>query len=264
MPDIAAKALKELAPREIHIVSPHKPTHIIHRAHHMLESMVTVVNANVAPFFVGPAGSGKTKLARQCAIALDLPFYMAARVDSKSELVGYKDGYGKYHSTSFRNAYEHGGIYLLDEVTAGDPSVLTAFNAAASNDPGETYDFPDTAVPRHDDFRPIAADNTWGTGADRLYVGRNQLDASTIDRFAFFEIGYDENLEREIANHDEWVDRVQQVRRAVQRETLRVIISPRASIMGAKMLKAGVPQHLVETAVLFKGMDKASRARVER
>jgi hypothetical protein len=52
-------------------------------------------------------------------------------------------------------------------------------------------------IKRHKTFRLVLAANTWGTGATRQYVGRNQLDASTLDRFclATIFVTYDESLE---------------------------------------------------------------------
>jgi cobaltochelatase CobS len=37
--------------------------------------------------------------------------------------------------------------------------------------------------------------NTFGTGADRQYVGRNQLDESTLDRFRIGQIERDYDSE---------------------------------------------------------------------
>jgi cobaltochelatase CobS len=40
----------------------------------------------------------------------------------------------------------------------------------------------------------VATANTFGTGADRVYVGSLQIDGATLDRFAFLEWPYDEGL----------------------------------------------------------------------
>jgi cobaltochelatase CobS len=85
----------------------------------------------------------------------------------------------------------------------------------------------------------IAAGNTFGRGASREYVGRQQLDAATLDRFTVFEVDYDEALELAIAGNDDWTRYVQKVRKAVEREKVRAIVSPRASISGAKLLAVG-------------------------
>ena len=162
--------------------------------------------------------------------------------------------------TQFREAYEHGGVFLFDEVDASDPDALTAFNAALANGMG---DFPDGMVKRHKDFIAIAAGNTFGRGADRQYVGRNQLDAATLDRFQTFEVDYDEDLERQLAGNDDWTDYVQKVRRAIDTEKVRHIVSPRPSIAGAKLLAAGMERSKVEEACVWKGMDEQQRNRVK-
>lgn len=260
MPDIAKKALQEIAPRELHITTPSKEVRVIPRAHKMLETVVQALQAGVYPFLVGPAGSGKTTLAKQCATALDLPFGMIARASHKTDLFGYKGLDGVYHDTVFRRIYEKGGVMLFDEISCGEADVTTLLNAPMANG---FVDFPDGMVEQSPDCYFIWADNTYGRGGDRTYVGRNEMDGSTLDRVVTYEIGYDEALEDELAQHPEWVARVRQVRKAVEQENLRYIVSPRASMFGAKLLRVGQPWKQVEESVIFKGMDKAGRARVE-
>jgi cobaltochelatase CobS len=109
----------------------------------MLEPVLKAVTAGVTPMLVGPAGSGKTTLARQIAEALNRPFYMAARVTSEYKLTGFIDAAGKAVQTDFRRAYEKGGVFLFDEIDASDADALTAFNAPLAND---VADFPDGQV----------------------------------------------------------------------------------------------------------------------
>ena len=231
----------------------------VDRAHRMLEPVLTTVVAGATPMLVGPAGSGKTTLAEQVAKLMKLNFYMEARVTSEYKLIGFLDATGKVARTQFREAYEKGGVFLFDEMDASDADALTAFNAALSNG---LCAFPDKLVKRHEDFHAIAACNTFGRGADRQYVGRNQLDAATLDRFVVLEVDYDEQLELEISGDADWCRRVQKVRHAVTVEKVRHVVSPRASIMGARMLAAGMDREAVEEACIWKGQDAASRARV--
>jgi energy-coupling factor transporter ATP-binding protein EcfA2 len=232
----------------------------IDKSHKMLTTLLTAVMAGASPMLVGPAGSGKTTLAEQIAKVLKREFYMEARVTSEFKLVGFVDAAGHVVRTQFREAYEKGGVFLFDEVDASDADAMTAFNAALAN--GRCA-FPDKLVPRHKDFVAIAAGNTFGRGADRQYVGRNQLDAATLDRFQVFEVDYDEQLEMEIAGDANWTRHVQKVRAAVATEKVRHIVSPRASIMGARMLAAGMERKAVEEACVWKGLDEGNRARVE-
>jgi len=119
-------------------------------------------------------------------------------------------------------------------------------------------DFPDKKVERHKDFYCIAAANTYGSGADREYIGRNQLDAASLDRFVFFDWNIDEDLERELANNDTWVNYVQKVRKTAKKLGIRFVISPRASFNGATLLEARIDRKEVEKNVLWKGLDQAT------
>jgi cytidylate kinase len=259
VPQLVAENMAELS-RTVEITVPKMPKVKVSTAHKMLPTVLQAIVAGASPFLVGPAGSGKTTLGEQIAKALGRKFYMAARVTSEYKLTGFIDANGKLVRTAFREWYEHGGVFLFDEVDSSDADALTAFNAALSNGYAE---FPDGLVQRHKDAVALAAGNTFGRGADRQYVGRQQLDAATLDRFVILEVDYDDQLELEIAGDAEWVRRVQKVRRAVEAEKVRHIVSPRASIMGARMLAAGMDSALVEEACIWKGMDTSNRTRVE-
>lgn len=258
VPELVADNLAKLS-RVAEIKVGDMPKVEMETAHNALPDIVMAVVAGTFPFLVGPAGSGKTTLAEQVAKVLNRPFYMESRVTSEFKLLGFIDAAGNVVRTAFREAYEHGGGFLLDEVDASDPDALTAFNSAFANG---RCPFPDGVVEMHPDFFAIAAGNTFGRGADRQYVGRNQLDAATLDRFTVFEVDYDEMLELELSGDPEWARHVQAIRRAVELEKVRHVVSPRASIQGAKLLKAGMDRAKVEEAVIWKGLDGAQRSRV--
>lgn len=257
VPSMVADLLASARPMAITVGT--MPTVTVDTAHKCLEDVLLMVVAGTSPFLVGPAGSGKTTLAEQIAKVLQRPFYMASRVSSEYKLTGFVDANGKCVRTAFREAYEHGGVFLFDEVDASDADALTAFNAALA---GKLADFPDGVVARHPDFVAIAAGNTFGRGADRQYVGRNQLDAATLDRFQVYEVDYDEQLEIKLAGNEEWTKYVQRVRHAIDAEKVRHVVSPRASIAGAKLLAAGMARAKVEEACIWKGLDTTNRQRV--
>lgn len=229
-------------------------------SHIMLPTIVQALVSGASPFLVGPAGSGKTTLAEQCAKALTVKFYCEARVTSEFKLMGYMDANGKYVRTSFREAYENGGMFLFDEVDASEADAMTGFNSALSNG---YCSFPDGMVHRHKNFYAIAAGNTYGRGADRQYVGRTQLDAATLDRFQIFEVDYDEALEHTLAGDLGWSTYVQAVRKAVAAQQVRHLVTPRASIVGARMLASGMDRQVVENATIWKGLAGDVRQRIE-
>lgn len=223
--------------------------------HFQFEKLSKYVQTKNNIFLVGSAGSGKTTAARNIAKALNIKFYFTGAINSEYKLTGFIDAQGRIVNTEFRKAYEHGGLFLFDEIDASFPQAILAFNAALAND---FMDFPDKKVPKHRNFYCIAAANTFGTGADRQYVGRNQLDAATLDRFITFNWEIDETLEHELANNYEWVNYVQKARKAASKIGERHIISPRASMQGADLLRIGIDRKEVEKDVVWKGLD-ASR-----
>jgi hypothetical protein len=230
--------------------------------HKQFPELLQCLADGVHVMLVGPAGSGKTSAVHQAAEALGKPFYLQGAVSGAHELLGYCDAQGRYQSTPFRAAFECSSVACLDELDGGDAAGLLVANAALAN---SAMAFPDNTLPvkRHEGFVCVATANTFGTGADRLYVGRNQLDAATLDRFWFMNWGYDEKLERIIAGNDSWVDRVQALRRGADKEKARVVISPRASIIGAKRLASGATRDQCEQALIWKGIDPALRSRIE-
>ena len=230
------------------------------RRHPIFERVLRYVGMRENVWLVGPAGSGKTHLGSQVAEALNLPFYFIGAFDQEHKLLGFEDAHGKVRLTDFFKAYTEGGVFLLDEVDGCAPEALLTINAALA---GDMASFPNGVFKRHPNFVCIAAANTHGTGADRQYVGRMQQDGSTLDRFSFFEMGYDEALERDLAGNDEWVAHVQKIRAAIVRLKVRHIVSMRASIKGAKALAAGDTWEEAEQAVIWKGqLDSAEIVKI--
>jgi MoxR-like ATPase len=220
--------------------------------------VLTALSVRENVYLVGGAGSGKTTLAKQAADALGLPFYSTGAVGMAYQLQGFINAEGDYMATDLYRAYTEGGVFLFDEIDGSSANAILAFNAIAANDFAA---FPNGTVKRHDDFVIIAAANTYGNGANRDYIGRAPLDGSSLDRFGFIAMDYDEKLELAISLNDIWTRWVQQCRKVANEHRMQVIISPRASIKGGKMLSAGMSVDKVADMYIFKGMTQADRAR---
>ena len=184
--------------------------------------------ANRQPVYLyGPAGTGKNVLAEQVAKALGLPFYYAGSLQFKTDLEGFVNAAGEYVETDFYRAFTEGGVFLLDEVDATAAEVLVAFGACLAN---RYYNFPKHGkLEAHSDFVVFASGNTAGRGATETYNGRFQLDASTLDRFAFIPMDYDRRIELANAGGDEiLVDFAHELRAVIGQCGLTYTVSPRA------------------------------------
>ncbi len=212
--------------------------------HNMFAKVLSTISRGNHLYLVGPAGTGKSTIAENASQALGLGFSSKSCSSQSTEasLLGYMSATGSYVGTSFRTAYETGQVFLLDEVDNGNPNILTVLNSALSN---SFMSFPDGMVSRHKNFVLVATANTFGNGATAEYVGRNALDKAFLDRFVSLNIDYDADIEQamldsvkgldgNIGTH--WLQVVRKARANVSNYGLKVVVSPRATLAGAKLL----------------------------
>lgn len=174
--------------------------------------LLKLAKCGIPALLVGPAGCGKTTAVKMLAQALGRPFHrisIAAGTD-EGQLQGWLHPVGDnmrfdYVASVVSHSYEHGGVVLIDDVDLGDPNALGILNAALDNG---GWHIPlrhrNPVFTRHEEFYLCMAANTWGHGADRQYVGANQLDERTLSRVRSGQIrcDYDPVLETDLyGNH---------------------------------------------------------------
>jgi MoxR-like ATPase len=174
--------------------------------------MCELASARIPIMLVGPAGCGKTFLAEKLAEALGLEYSDVSCSEGMSESIFNgrllpigKGGQFEHVASPFMQRYEKGGVMLMDEMDAADSNLLTYANKAIANG-GYTADarYTNPVVKKHKNFVIVAAANTFGNGADAMYVGRNQLDAATLDRFkiGMITMDYSRDVEASIASEE--------------------------------------------------------------
>lgn len=201
--------------------------------HEQLKRLIEAGMRNI--WMVGPAGCGKSTMARMTAKELNLPYLCISCGigTSATEFLGYK--YPTRESTKFVEYYAKPSIILIDEMTALDPAVGQVLNAALANDEIETTT---GLVSRNPECIIIATSNTFGSGASRQYVANNQLDASTIDRFIGGIIEVDYSVDYESQYDVDVVNYVWKLRECIKACNIRRIASTRMIQSGTRMKKA--------------------------
>ena len=193
---------------------------------------------------------GKTWMCGQLAEAMGLRFghISGSTGVTESQLLGravpnITTGKDVYCISPFIDFVEEGGLWLHDEFDAFDPNVQVSLNAGLSD--GGKFSVPNRmdnpTATRHKDFVCILACNTFGDGPDRMYVGRNPMDATTKDRFVVIEMKYDRELERElvtaILGSADFAERMWRIRDNVQEARMERVVSTRMIERAATILK---------------------------
>ena len=253
-----------LTPEPVHVTvtAPSGKVTVSGEQHHLFPDLLDLLSEGELVFLTGGPGSGKTTAVEEAAKALELPFYslsLSAQTGTHA-LLGYQDAHGRFVSTDFRRAFEDGGVFCLDEVDNGNPNVLAVLNTALANG---HCSFADGMVARHADFRLVATGNTVGRGGSAQFVGRNPIDAATLDRFAMIHWDYDMAFEQKLAGDPEWTGYVQSIRSAAESLGSKLIVSPRASMKGAKMRRKGWSKQKCADAYIWKGLSQDERRKIE-
>lgn len=274
---IAAEVLAA-KPQKIILQDKEPATKVDGHTHPMFEKVLRLVKAGINVLLVGPAGCGKTTLAEQVATALkrDYGSLHCTAGASEAQLTGWllpigkSNGAFEYVASEFVRLYENGNcVFLLDEIDAADPNMLLVINSALTNGAlhvPQRYTKPH--VKRGSNAAIIAAANTFGSGADTMYAGRNQLDAATLDRFYVVEMGYDSALEASITGSvaptaAKWVPAVYSeaevqglsawvaaLRNKVAQHRMRRVVSTRTHLKAIAAYKAGVPAYQIKQDIL--------------
>lgn len=219
--------------------------------HNKFKEILTLVNNNIPVMLTGGAGSGKSSTCEKVAEVLGLEFYFSNAITQEYKLTGFIDANGVYQETQFYKAFKNGGLFVLDEIDASVPEALIIINTAIANG---YFDFPNGKVDAHPDFKIVACANTYGLGGNDIYVGRNQLDGASLDRFAMVYFDYDPVLENSLVDNAEWVEFVQLLRKRLRDKQIKHIISMRATIYGNKLILAGTDINTIFDEIIFKNL----------
>ena len=100
-----------------------------------------------------------------------------------------------------------------------------------------------------------------------MFPERRPMDAAFRERFLFLNWEYDHKFERALAlaenpNAGEWIDWVQSARAYCRSTYPKLMVTPRASIQGAKLMAAGMTPETLAHMLVFKGFDADSAKRI--
>jgi len=250
-----AKTMGAIPQKTLTIIDTKGVTKDMKMVHKQFEMLLKLVSTGKPILMKGESGTAKSHNAQAVATALERDFYSMSvgEQSTKSDLLGFIDANGNYRNTAFRKAFEMGGVFLLDEIDAGNPNVLLAINTGISNG---FIDFPDCQITAHKDFSLIATANTFGRGANMQYSGRNKLDLASVNRFIPIVWELDEDIEEALVNNPQWLKVIRKARKIAESDLDEVLLGMRNAMYGSAMLAQGIDFEDVFKMAVLNGLSE--------
>jgi len=193
--------------------------------HHKFNEVTLLVKHAMPVMLTGEKGSGKTTVAKQVAEFLGLKFNAISmtRQTTLSYLLGFRNIEGTYIPSELYHCIKDGGLFLIDEIDAGDANVLLCLNTIENG----YVAFPDGIIECHKDFRLMSTANP--QNQHQHYTGRSKLDAATLDRFDIIDIDRDQKLEATLVDYETLRD-MNVLRKVVKEANSDIVVSMRDSL----------------------------------
>ena len=242
--------------------------------HKQFPTLVKLIAAGQHVYLPGPPGTGKSHAAQAAAEALGYRFASISLgpTTPESRLWGGMDANGRFHEppllAGIRYAMEHpdqGFVKCLDEMDNGHPGILATLNSLMANGWVTAPNGDVLTVGRN--LVLIGAANTYGTGPTAEFAGRNKLDAATLDRFAYLpwdtDLGVEKALVRQYLDPDSaeaWLDVWRTCRKNANDNGLKVFVTMRGAVNGARLVASGIePRQALDLVLLNKLPDDQRR-----
>lgn len=228
---------------------------------------------NVWPYLYGPPGTGKSYAAVKLAQSLGKRAFILplGPATMPSSVFGFVKPDGTTARTHFREAWENGGVLILDELDQCAPELLTLLNGAMANN---LATFPDAIIERHKDCLIVATGNTTLRGGTKGHESRRKLDVASQDRFAYLHWARDEKSEKSRlkpltnGHTDTFADWLSKVRSHIDAHRPEIVSSQRGSVGIASAFALGPDAfsspEIYLNAYLWRGIDSGVKDAILR
>jgi len=235
--------------------------------HKQFDKLTKLVAAGQHCYLPGPPGTGKSHAAEQVASVLDWRFASISLgpQTTDSRLWGGMDAHGKFFEPPLVRLARHamdnpesGAVYCLDELDNGHAGIIATLNSAMANG---WFTAPNgDVITMGKNMVIVGAANTFGTGPTAEFAGRNKLDAATLDRFAYLPWDTDLAVEKALVlqyldtqSARAWLEVWRTCRKNAKDHGLKVFVTMRGCVNGARLIASGLdPNDVLDMVLLNK------------
>ncbi len=245
--------------------------------HKQFDKLTKLVAAGQHCYLPGPPGTGKSHAAEQVASVLGWRFASISLGPQtpESRLWGGMDAHGKFFEPPFiklaRHAMENpdsGAVYCLDELDNGNSGTIATMNSSMANG---WFTAPNgDVITMGKNLVIVGAANTYGTGPTAEFAGRNKLDAATLDRFAYLPWDTDLAVEKALVlqyldtqSARAWLEVWHTCRKNAKDHGLKVFVSMRGCVNGARLIASGLDASDVLDMVLLNKLPEDQARKVK-
>ena len=243
----------------------------------IFDDCLTTLKTGMNLLVYGPAGCGKSLMAKNLAKSLKLeffPFSVAGGMRYHHLFGGDKikvndkgQQYSEFELSDLLLAVQKPSLILFDEIFGLDPEVALGLNGLIEQGTRQIQTKAGL-VKVHKDCRFIGCANNNGRSVSRSYTGAMRSDASLLDRFVKQEMDYDSKVENALLKDCATAEiktalggGLKMLREGLKQSNIAFDASTRRLVQAIELTNAGLPPNKAFDMCFLKDLSPAERTK---
>lgn len=241
-------------------------------------TILALLRLGVNVLITGPAGAGKSRLARELAVATQSTLHPTVTMGGSmrypqvfgSSKLTIREGIqvSEFEAAQLLQNVQKPGIQVIDEIFSCEGDVTNGLNGLLEPST-RAISTPGGIVEMHPDCHLVATANTNGRSLSNMYTGVNIQDFSLLDRFVEIRMGYNTGVEDKLLERledpgtEEWIrSRLKTLRDKIEENNIQFEASTRKLLTCIKMVVGGLGAEMAFELSFLNQLSKSERIKV--